>query len=83
LPAVYPYRVYAEDGGLLSYGVDSVDIYRRSAVYADRILRDEKPSDLPIQTPTKYELAINLQAARALGIDVPLSLLTRVDEVIE
>jgi putative ABC transport system substrate-binding protein len=83
IPAIYPYRFYAEAGGLLSYGVDVVDIYRRSAAYADRILRGEKPADLPIQTPTKLELVVNLKTAKALGIEVPTSLLLRADEVIE
>jgi putative ABC transport system substrate-binding protein len=83
LPAIYPYRFYAEGGGLASYGVDGVDIYRRGAAYADRILRGEKPGDLPIQTPTKYELVINLKTAKALGLTIPLSLLGRADEVIE
>jgi putative ABC transport system substrate-binding protein len=83
LPAVYPLRVYTDSGGLLSYGVDLVDIYRRGAVYADRILRGEKPGNLPIQAPTKFELVLNVKTARALGIDVPLSLLIRVDDVIE
>jgi putative ABC transport system substrate-binding protein len=83
LPAVYPYRFYAEGGGLLSYGVDGVDIYRRGAEYADRILRGEKPGNLPIQTPTKFELVINLKTAKTLGLTVPPSLLARADEVIE
>ena len=83
LPAVYPYRFYTESGGLLSYGVDPVDIYRRGAVYADRILRGANPGDLPIQVPTKFEMVLNLKTAKALGIEVPLSLLIRVDDVIE
>jgi putative ABC transport system substrate-binding protein len=83
LPAVYPYRFYAEGGGLLSYGVDGVDIYRRGAEYADRILHGEKPGNLPIQTPTKFELVINLKTAKALGLEVPATLLARADDVIE
>jgi len=83
LPAVYPFRFYVKAGGLISYGPDQVDPYRRAAGYADRILRGEKPADLPVETPTKYELAINLKAAKALGLDVPQTLLVAADEVIE
>jgi ABC-type uncharacterized transport system substrate-binding protein len=83
LPAVYPLRFFASDGGLLSYGPDIVDQHRRAAAYVDRILRGEKPADLPVQAPTKYELVINLKTAKALSIDVPASVLARADEVIE
>jgi putative tryptophan/tyrosine transport system substrate-binding protein len=83
LPAVYFYRLFAPGGGLISYGPDSIDPHRRAARYADRILKGEKPADLPVQNPTKYELVINLKTAKALGIQVPDSLLARADEVIE
>ena len=83
LPAVYPFRYFAARGGLISYGVDAVDLFRRSADYVDRILRGEKAADLPVQAPVKYELVINLKAAQALGLEVPPTLLARADEVIE
>jgi putative ABC transport system substrate-binding protein len=83
LPAVYPFRHFAELGGLISYGVDSADLNRRAAAYVDRILNGNAPADLPVQTPTKVELVLNLKTAKAMSIDIPLSLQSRADEVIE
>ncbi len=83
LPAVYPFRFFAEAGGLLSYGVDRTDNFRRAATYVDRILKGEKPAELPVQAPTKYETVINLKTAKALGLEVPDKVLARADEVIE
>jgi putative tryptophan/tyrosine transport system substrate-binding protein len=83
LPAVYPFRYFVAAGGLISYGPDVIDQYRRAAGYIDRILKGEKPADLPVQAPTKYQMVINLKAAKALGLDVPAAVLALADEVIE
>ena len=83
LPAVYPFRFYVADGGLMSYGVDQVELFRQAASYVDRILRGGSPADIPVQAPTKYTTAVNLKTAKALGFEVPSSLMVRADEVIE
>ena len=83
LPAVYPFRYFAAEGGLLSYGIDLGDQFLRAASYINRILRGDKAEDLPIQQPTKFELVINLKTAKALSLDIPSTLLARADEVIE
>ena len=83
VPAVYSLSAYARDGGLLSYGTDPVDIWRRGASYVDRILRGAKPAELPVQLPTKFEMVVNLKTAKALGLTVPQSILLTADEVIE
>jgi putative ABC transport system substrate-binding protein len=83
LPAIYQFRQWAADGGLMAYGPDTADIFRRSAAYGDRILKGEKPADLPVQQPTKFDYVINLKTAKTLGLDVPPKLLALADEVIE
>ena len=83
LPSIYPYHVFPASGGLLSYGVDQVEIFRRIAAYVDRILRGANPGELPIEGPTKFELAVNLKTAKALGLELPRFLQQRADEVIE
>jgi len=83
IPVIYPRRYFAEIGGLLAYGIDQLDPFRRAAAYVDRILKGEKPSELPVQAPVKFDLVINLKTAKALGLDVPILLQQRADEVIE
>jgi putative ABC transport system substrate-binding protein len=83
LPSVYPYRYYAVDGGLITYGPNTLDPVRRAAAYVDRILKGEKPDNMPVQAPTKYDLIVNLKTAKALGLTIPQSLLATADEVIE
>jgi putative ABC transport system substrate-binding protein len=83
VPVIYPFRYYVNDGGLLAYGVDEADLFWRSAPYVDRILKGAKPGDLPVQAPTRFELAVNIKTAKAIGIEIPESILLRADEVIE
>ena len=83
VPTVYPYRFMVDAGGLISYGIDNVDLFRRAATYVDRILKGTNPADLPVQLPSKFELVVNLKTAKTLGIDVPATVLTLADEVIE
>jgi ABC-type uncharacterized transport system substrate-binding protein len=83
LPAIYPFRVFAAHGGLMSYGPDQADLFRRGASYVDRILKGAKPSELPVQQPTKFEFVINLKTAKVFGLEVPAPMLARADEVIE
>ena len=83
VPVVYPFRFMVREGGLVSYGVDLGETFPRAAEYVDRILKAERPTDVPVQAPTKFELVINLKTAKALGLDVPATLLARADEVIE
>ena len=83
LPAVYPYRLFVADGGLALYGPDTIDLFHRAAAYVDRILKGEKPADLPVQNPTRYELVLNLKTAKAQGITISPELFARADEVIE
>jgi putative ABC transport system substrate-binding protein len=83
LPAIYPWRHFVTAGGLMCYAVDLPDLWRRSASYVDRVLKGEKPTDLPVQAPTKYDLVLNLKTAKAMGLIVPETLLARADEVIE
>jgi putative tryptophan/tyrosine transport system substrate-binding protein len=83
MPAIYPFRIFTDEGGLISYGLNFTDLYQQTAAYVDRILKGEKPGDLPIQAPTKFELIINMKVAKSIGIDVPPQLAARADEVIE
>src|SRR5262249_29500378 len=83
VPAVYAYRLFAVAGGLIAYGIDRIELFRSATSYVDRILKGEKPGDLPVQLPTKFELVINVRTAKALGLDVPATLLARADELIE
>ena len=83
LPSIFPFRYYVAGGGLASYGVDNLDLYRRAAGYVDRVLKGETPANLPVQFADKFELVINLKTAKAFGLEVPVSLLARTDEVIE
>ena len=83
VPAIYPFRVAAKEGGLIFYGASAIDLYRRAASYVDRVLRNENPGQLPVQQPTKFELIVNLKTAKAIGLDIPTTLLARADEVIE
>jgi putative ABC transport system substrate-binding protein len=83
LPAIYPYRYFAAEGGLISYGADQIEQWRGAATYVDRILKGEKPGELPVQAPTKFELVVNLRTAKALGLTIPESFLLRADEVLD
>jgi putative ABC transport system substrate-binding protein len=83
VPTIYPYRYWVNDGGLISYGIDQIDLYRRAPVYIDRILKGAKPAELPVQLPTRFEMAVNLRTSKTLGIEMPALLLARADEVIE
>jgi putative tryptophan/tyrosine transport system substrate-binding protein len=83
LPTIFALRAAVADGGLMSYGVDLIELFRQAAIYADRILKGEKPADLPVQLPAKFELVVNLRTAKTLGLDMPASLLATADEVIE